>query len=173
MYFWKIDLLKQQLATHGLTEKQLYYYILISVALSAIGIEAIGYIPGASPNAWSYVQSIINAAIPILGTIMAFRANGGESGVQFVARYFSIGFVATIRFMVLLIPIMIAMEIYWFSSYDMENEISTTGIEVAVFSIWYALLYAYIAKHIRKVSIKDRKINSLSASSRSAVSTLQ
>jgi len=153
MYFWKIDLLKQQLATHGLTEKQLYYYILIYVALSAIGIEALGYIPVVSPNSWSYVQSIINIAIPILGTITAFRANGGDSGVQFVARYFSIGFVATIRFMVLLIPIMIAMMIYWFSSYDMENDFPTTGIEIAVFSIWYALLYAYIAKHVRQVSM--------------------
>ena len=153
MYFWKIDLLKQQLSTHGLTEKQLYYYILAYVALSAIGIEAIGYIPEVSPNSWSYVQSILNVTIPILGTIMAFRANGGESGVQFAGRYFSIGLVATIRFMVLLIPIMIAMMIYWFSSYGMENEIPTTGIEVALFSIWDALLYAYIAKHVRQVAV--------------------
>ena len=153
MYFWKIDLLKQQLSAHGLTEKQLYHYILVYVALSALGIEAIGYIPEVSPNSWSYVQSIINIAIPIFGTIMAFRANGGVTGVHFAARYFSIGLVATIRFMVLLIPIMIAMMIYWFSSYDMENEIPTTGIEVALFSIWYALLYAYIAKHIRQVAV--------------------
>jgi hypothetical protein len=89
----------------------------------------------------------------ILGTIMAFRANGGESGVQFAARYFSIGLVATIRFMILLIPIMIAMMIYWFTSYDMENEIPTSGFEVAVLSIWYALLYAYIAKQIRHVAV--------------------
>lgn len=153
MYFWKIDLLKKQLSTHGLTEKQLYYYILIYAALSAIGIEMIGYFPQESPNTWSYVGSIINIAIPIFGTIMAFRANGGESGVQFPARYFSIGLVASIRFMVLLIPLMIVMMIYLFSSYGIESDMHTTGIEVALFSTWYALLYAYIAKHVRQVAV--------------------
>jgi membrane protein YdbS with pleckstrin-like domain len=153
MYFWKIDLLKQQLSTQGLTEKQLYYYILIYVALSAIGVETLEYMPRTPPNSWSYVQSIISVAIPILGTIMAFRANRGESGVQFAARYFSIGLVATIRFMVLLIPIVIAMMVYWSSSYDPESEIPTSGLEVVIFSAWYALVYAYIAKHIRQVAV--------------------
>ena len=152
MYFWKIDLLKQQLSSQGLTEKQLYYYILVNASLSAISMEVVAYFSETSPNSWSYFQSVIDIAIVILGTIMAFRANGGESGVQFAARYFSIGLVATIRFMILLIPIMIAMMIYWRSSYDMENEIPTTGIEVAILSIWFALLYAYIAKQIRQVA---------------------
>jgi hypothetical protein len=152
MYFWKIDLLKQQLSSHGLTEKQLYYYILIYIALATIGMEAMGYVPAVSPNSWSYVQSIINIAIPIAGTMLAFHANGGVSGNQFAARYFSIGLVATIRFTVLLIPVMIAMMIFLFSSSDMENAMPVTGIEVAIYSIWYALLYAYIAKQVRQVA---------------------
>ena len=153
MYFWKIDLLKKQLATRGLTEKQFYYYILIYIALSAIGMEMMMYFPQESPNTWDYISSIIYIAIPIFGTIMAFRANGGESGVQFPARYFSIGLVVTIRFMVILIPLMAVLMIYWFSSQDIENGIPTTGMEVALFSVWYALLYAYIAKYVREVAV--------------------
>jgi hypothetical protein len=152
MYFWKLDLLKKQLIARGLTEKQLFYYILVYIALSAICIEMMEYIPQESPNIWVIAGSILNICIPVVGTFLVFRANGGETGIQFPARYFSIGLVASIRFMVLLIPVMAALMIYWFFSYSTENEIPTTGMEVALLGIWYVLLYAYIAKHVRDVA---------------------
>ncbi|OGB21555.1 MAG: hypothetical protein A3I66_00280 [Burkholderiales bacterium RIFCSPLOWO2_02_FULL_57_36] len=152
MYLWKMKLLKKQLSDHGLTEKQLFSYIFIYIALSAIGIEAMGYIPHQPSNAWTYVGSIINVMIPIFGTIWIFRANGGESGTHFSARYFSIGLVATIRFMVLLVPLLAVLVIYWVFSHDLESDIPTTGIEIALFTIWYAMLYVYIAKHVREVA---------------------
>lgn len=152
MYFWRIELLKKQLIERGITESQHYCYILIYVALSAISVELMRYFPDELPNAWTYLGSIINAAIPIFGTMLIFRANGGVSGVQFAARYFSIGLVATIRFLVLLIPLMAVLMIYWFSSYDSTDEIPSGATEIVLFSTWYALLYAYIAKHVREIA---------------------
>lgn len=151
MYFWKLDSLKKQLAEQGLTEYQVYCYILVYVSLSAIAVELMRYLPAESHNVWTYVESALNIGIPILGSILIFRANGGASGSQFAARYFSIGLVVTIRFLVLLIPVTIAMGIYWFFTYE-GVETSTSWMEVAVFSSWYALLYANIAKHVRTVA---------------------
>lgn len=150
MYFWKIAQLKKQLSSHGLTEKQVFYYILIDVAFTAIVLEVMGYFPPQeSPDVWAYVGSVINVIIPIAGTILAFRANGGASGVQFPARYFSIGLVATLRFVVLLIPLMAVMMIYWFFVPEAEG----TGVEVALLSAWYILLYVYIARQVREVAV--------------------
>lgn len=151
MYFWKLDQLKRQLTEQGLTEYQMCCYILIDVALSAFAVELMEYLPSGSHNVWTYVESVLNIVIPILGTILIFRANGGVSGIQFAARYFSIGLVVAIRFLVLLIPVMIVMMIYWSFTYE-TDDIPTSLIEVAVFSGWYALLYVYIAKHVRAVA---------------------
>lgn len=151
MYFWKLDALKTQLAGQGLTQHQIYCYILVYVALTAIGVELTNYFPSESPNVWTYAQSVLNVLIPVLGTILIFRANGGASGVQFAARYFSIGFVVTVRFLVFLVPVMIVMFIYWFVTYE-GGETPTSLMEVAVFSAWYALLYAEIARHVRALA---------------------
>jgi uncharacterized membrane-anchored protein YitT (DUF2179 family) len=151
MYFWKLDSLKKQLVEQGLTQYQMYCYILVYVSLTAIVVELMKYLPPESHNVWTYAESVLNIVIPILGTILIFRANGGASGVQFAARYFSIGFVVTIRFLVLLVPVTIAMVIYWFFTYE-GVETPTSFIEVAVFSAWYALLYADIARHVRAVA---------------------
>jgi len=152
MYFWKIKLLKQQLIEQGLSEKQLFYYILIYVALSFIVIEMAGYFPNETPNAWDYFQSSMNIAIPIIGTIFAFRANGGNEGVRFAERYFSISLVVAIRFSVLLFPIMAVLMTYWFFNCDVQNEFHSSQPEVVLFSIWDIALYGYITKHIRQVA---------------------
>lgn len=151
MYFWKLDALKKELIEQGLTEYQLYCYILVYVSLTAVSAELMGYLPAESPDVWTYAESVLNIVIPILGSIMIFRANGGVSGTQFAARYFSIGFVVTIRFLALLVPVTIVMGIYGFFTYE-GVEAFTSFVEIAVFSGWYALLYANIARHVRAVA---------------------
>ena len=152
MYLWKMGLLKKQLSAQGLTEKQLFAYIFVYVAISAIGVEFIGYLPQTPANMWTYAGSVINVIIPTLGTILVFRANGGGSGAHFAARYFSIGLVAMVRFIALLIPLIIALVLYWVFAFDLESDIPTTGVEVALFTGWYAMLYVYIAKNVREVA---------------------
>lgn len=160
MYWWKMKLLKKHLCENGLTEKQLFYYILIYVALGAIAVEMVGYMPHESPNNWTCVGSFASIAIPIVGTIMAFRANGGESGVQFAARYFSISLVASIRFGVLFIPVFVVLMVYWFYLYGLAGEFESSAFEIALFSVWYAGLYVYVVKSMREVATSSpEKVN--------------
>jgi hypothetical protein len=154
MYFWNINKLKQHLIETGLTERQLFYYILIAVAVEAISLETIGYGSNTEPNLWSYIESAFNILIPIISTIAAFRANGGDSGIKFVERYFSIGFVVSIRFLVWLIPLMVLVIGSSGVIYGFENDLPDfpNSIYVIIFSSWYVAMYVRIVKHIGDVA---------------------
>lgn len=154
MYFWKINDLKKLIVERGLSEAQIFYYVLLFVGLSAAGIEFMAYFPSEDPNAWTYVQSGLNFLIPVIGTVVAYHANRGAEGKAFAAKYFSISFVMAIRFFVYLIPVMVALLIYqgvsvdW-SSFEDDAAFQTGWFEVVLLSAWYAALYVRIAKHIR------------------------
>ena len=113
MYFWKINELKKQIVERGLSEAQVFYYILLFVGFSIAGVELVGYFPYEEPNGWSYLQSGLNFIIPIAGTIAAYHVNGGENGKAFAAKYFSISFVVLVRFLVYLIPVMVVLFVYY------------------------------------------------------------
>ncbi len=154
MYFWKIDSLKKHLRENDLTEAQTFYYILLFVGLSAVGMELMPYFPIENPNSWNHIESVVNILIPTIGTIVAYRANGAAEGRQFAGKYFSISFVMAIRFLFYLIPAVIVLGVYYglsvdWSSPDVEQAFDTGWFEVLLFSSWYAALYWRIVKHVR------------------------
>ena len=154
MYFWKINDLKQLIVERGLSEAQVFYYVLLFVGFSAAGIEFMAYFPPEDPNAWTYVQSGLNFVILIVGTVIAYHANRGAEGRNFAAKYFSISFVVLMRFLVYLIPVIVALFVYYglsvdWSSPDVEKEFQTGWFEVVLQLAWYTALYARIVKHIR------------------------
>lgn len=148
MYFWKVESLKEDMANGIFTDKELIPYIVLSAGLYAVVIEMIGYLPYEDINVWTYVLSILNVLIPIAGTIYAYKCNGGSNGTNFASKYFAIGFVVGIRFLVYLIPLMVLMTIYWVTVFGDQEELPTTIVEVVLFSFWYALLYFKMANHI-------------------------
>ena len=148
MYFWKIESLKEDIANGSFTDKELIPYVVLYVCLYAVGIEIAAYSPYEDINIWTYVLSILNVVIPIVGTIYAYQKNGGGSGNNFASKYISIGFVVVVRFLVYLIPVMIFMIIYWTIKYGDQVELPTSIVEVIAFSSWYALIYFRVGKHI-------------------------
>ncbi len=147
MYFWKIDLLKAQLIAKGLTENQTYLYTLAYIIFSTFMVELMRYGPDTVFNEWTHFSSTMNVLIPVAGTMMAFRANGGASGVQFLQRYLSISIVASIRFMVFVIfPLMVAIAIL-----NPESSVSGSPFEILL-SGCDALLFVFIVKHISEVA---------------------
>jgi len=157
MYFWKINELKKQIMEQGLSEAQVFYYILLFVGFSIVGVELVGYFPYEAPNGWSYLQSGLNFIIPIAGTIAAYHVNGGANGKTFAAKYFSISFVVLIRFLVYLIPFMVVLFIYYgisidWSSLEDDEALQTEWFEVVLLAVWSAALYGAVVKHIRDVA---------------------
>jgi len=152
MYFWKLDLLKKQLIGHGLTEAQGYSYILVYTIFGAIAIEMMAYIPHESVDGWTYFASLLNILIPAAGTMMAFRANGGASGTQFLSRYISISLIASIRYLVLIIFLMIPLTTILAIVLQGTVDLFGGWVFELLFHATYVLLYLYIVKHVGEVA---------------------
>ncbi len=148
MYFWNIESLKRDIVAERLTEKDRFKYALIYIVFSIIALEYFQQENSGKLNLWLQVEAALNVIIVLLGTYFAYRANGGENGQDFLGRYFSISFVVSIRFSVLLFP-MIFVVLMYHSAFGVESElVSTSPIEICMFLLWTALLYANIVKHM-------------------------
>lgn len=153
MYFWNINKLKQHLIENGLTEKQLLYYILIYAVPSGV----MGDVSCSEPESglWMYAASTVGILTFIIGTILAFRANGGNAGIKFAERYFSISFVISIRLLSLLIPLMLLITGYLSFTYGLDDNKWPDSPDfiwdIAVF-IYCVAMYACIVKHIGDVA---------------------
>ncbi len=151
MYFWNIESLKSDIKNNNLTEKERFKYAFVYIVVTAIAMELMFYSGYATSNIWDIVNSVFTVMLVFIGTIFAFKANGGSSGNDFLGRYFSIGFVLTIRFSLLLIPLMAALMGYYFYAYGAEEEIASQPIDMIPFIIWGIALYWRFYKHISDV----------------------
>ena len=149
MYFWNIEALKRDIGKGQFTSRAVFPYVVVSAALYAISIEFFNYFPYEDSNQWTYSVSVINALIPIVGTIYTYSSNGGATGKDFAAKYFGIGFVVGIRFIVYLVPILGLLFVYWVYVFGSVENYPTTFLEMVMFSALYAALYLRIAKHMR------------------------
>ena len=152
MYFWKIGSLKEEIKKRELKEKDRFLYTLIYIILSAIGMEAMGLMPIDDGNVWDAINSISNIAVVTLGTIFAFKANGGSKGIDFLGRYFSISFVVAIRFVVILIPMIIMLSAYYSFAVTKDQDLNSTAYDTIPFLIWSAALYWRVCVHIADVN---------------------
>ena len=152
MYFWKIGSLKEEIKKRELKEKDRFLYTLIYIILSAIGMEAMGLMPIDDGNVWDAINSISNIAVVTLGTIFAFKANGGSKGIDFLGRYFSISFVVAIRFVVILIPMIIMLSAYYSFAVTKDPDLNSTAYDTIPFLIWSAALYWRVCVHIADVN---------------------
>ena len=152
MYFWKVEKLKEDIQTNKLMEKDRFIYALIYIVLGAIAMEVLLLMPIEDGNIWDLINGVVNVLIVTLGTIYAFKANGANDGNDFLGKYFSIGFVVTIRFLVYAIPLFILLFAYYFYAFGEEEEIPTNYIDVIPFLVWYIAMYWRIYVHIKQVN---------------------
>lgn len=152
MYFWNINMLKEDIKSGNFGDKEAIVYIVISLALYSIGLELVSLFPLIENyNLWDYVNSFLSVLVPVLGTIYVYKKNGGAEGKDFANKYFSIGFVMGIRFLVYFIGVIVLLIIYWSYVFPNNEEMPTTFVEVLLFFIWYVALYFQIAKHIEEI----------------------
>ena len=152
MYFWRINALKQMLIESGLSENNVFKYMLWYTGLTAVAIEIILYLPLGLVNKWDYLDSVLAVIIPLLGTMFAYKSNGSDAGKDFLTRYISISFVMVVRYTLYLVPVVIILTIYYALVFEENAQIYTTPVEVVIFSVWYVALYYSIAKHINNVA---------------------
>jgi len=120
MYFWNIDKLKQDIKDGGLSESEQFKYLLVFIVLMTL--SEIVYV-GESFSSVKY-DLAIDIIFAIFGTYYLYRCNGGANGKRFLEKFFSIGFVVGVRWIVFII-LPIAFVLFFdavFMIFNMEDE---------------------------------------------------
>ena len=156
MYFWKIEDLKKDIEEGRLTEKDRFIYLFISIIMSSIMLELTSWATLAS---WAteatytygmsnYIDSLLSILIPSFGVFLAFKANGGLNGADFLGKYLSISFVVGVRFILIgIIPIIVVLILYgyFFGREDIDI------LSIILIYPWYIVMYKTIISHIRNI----------------------
>ncbi|MCF6450978.1 hypothetical protein L1076_05175 [Vibrio sp. MMG022] len=151
MYIWNIKSLKEQIRSGRLTEKDRFIYIFLTLIFTALGIELALRFPIESGNVWDTISSVSSVLIPMLGTFLAYKANGADNGTDFLGRYFSISFVVAVRFFVLLIPMSALLFAYYMLVIPENPALESTALDTLPFIVWQGVLYYQIVKHVGAV----------------------
>lgn len=151
MYFWNIRNIKEEIREEKLSEKDKFIYLFIYLVLSYTTSEVMSIWPLEIRNLWDNIFSISSLAICLLGTLYAFRANGGSSGKDFLGKYFSIGFVVGIRFLVISIPLFIAIVVYNIMVFPDAEEPPSTFYSTIPLIVLVLAYYWRLIHHIRDI----------------------
>jgi hypothetical protein len=150
MHFWRIEKLKAEMAARPLSEREALPYLVVYVGLFA----AVGYIPQTITNVWDGVGAVWSVALAVFGTIYIYRQNGGADGQHFLQRYFAIGWVVTIRWLVILILVAIA---FFTLMAVLESEAEeTTWYEFVFLAVVEAVVYWRIGYHVRDLAQRTK-----------------
>jgi hypothetical protein len=151
MYFWRIERLKAQMATRPLSEREALPYLIVFVGLSA----AVVYIPQTMSNVWDGLGAAWSVALAVVATIYIYRQNGGADGQHFLQRYFAIGWVVGIRWLVILVLATIAF-IATLTALGVETE--STWYDFMFRAIAEAVVYWRIGHHVRDLANRTRAV---------------
>jgi uncharacterized membrane-anchored protein YitT (DUF2179 family) len=94
------------------------------------------------------------------GALVAYRMNGGSAGRGFLARYFPIMWVLSVRFLVFMFPLLVVATIpmFFFSEalFGAEaggEDFTALSMYVVILSwVWFLVFYYRLAVHLRDVA---------------------
>ncbi|MES2706821.1 MAG: hypothetical protein V4726_09490 [Verrucomicrobiota bacterium] len=99
MYFWRIEKLKTRMAARLLSEREELPYLVVTIALYSAAV----CLPQTAQNFWDGLGAAWSVLLAVVGTIHIYRRNGGAAGRHFLQRYFAVGWVVTVRCLVVFI----------------------------------------------------------------------
>lgn len=135
MYLYNIKELKSMMRRQELTEQLQFVYLLIFVGLFSMAAEFYLFLP-VEVTLIDKIQGIITLIIQIVGIYLAYRAHGGQSGVNFVPKFLPIYIVLTIRFILILLLLMLVfIPVFWLFSLIIPNEYLENIIKVSYFAV--------------------------------------
>ena len=144
MYFWNIASLKKDLSSAPLSQHDSLKYFLI---LSFLGMIPLPKPPYFSEGNFLYFS--LGAAVLILGTIYAYRRNGGPQGQDFISRYVSLSWVLAVRVLPFLIVFGGLLSFGILSKLQESTQKIVSLIIVYAFSLFY---YWRVGHHMAEVA---------------------
>lgn len=161
MYFWNIEKLKKSIKNSDLSEKDKFLYALFFLIPMYIFYEIDKWFPATkSPNFLDGVVSSSYIFICLLGSLYAFKSNGGNKGTDFLGKYFSVSFVLSIRFLVFMVLLLLVFEIG--SNIITGGHLEKNELYEAILLIFVEILFYWrLATHIND-TITDKLIETTS-----------
>jgi hypothetical protein len=152
MYFWRIKALTEQLRRGPLEQRAALLYILAWLILWMVPFFSGDSIPR---DASSWAMDLVYVVATVLGTLLAYQANGGAHGNDFAARYFALGWVLAVRLVVLFgIPVLVLMLLFSFVSAflavsrgEPHTGDAAIGWAIAVLMMIFEILYYWRLMH--------------------------
>lgn len=154
MYFWKIDSLTQELKDGSLPQSERMKYLLATVIVYAVAIEASFLF--AEPITYLRIfQSSFIVAITVGGTIYCYVMNRRGDNREFIDRFICIGWVVSVRVIALFVGVYFLYLIagYAVGGEEFEKFLESTSIVDAGLTLLVCILgYWLIGEHIKKVA---------------------
>lgn len=143
MYFWNINKLKSDFNEGAVTEKSILKYLIAYTIL--VGLVMIPY---GETNQFDMFSAALRIPLSVFGLLYVYACNGGDSGDNFIAKYFAIGWVITIRFIAVIIPLAVIV-----GASGTEIPEGTTLWDVLIEATVTVFLFWRIAVHIKHTSV--------------------
>ena len=131
MYFWRIEKLKAEMVARPLSEREALSYLIVSTALTAVT----AFIPATMNNIWDVLGAAWGVLLGVMGTLYIYRRNGGAAGQHFLQRYFAVGWVVSLRWLVVIVLVAVG---FFATLAALEIEAETTT--------WYVFLFVAVAE---------------------------
>ena len=146
MYFWRIENLKTDLAGRPLSDREALPYLVVYVVSAALASS----LPQMTSNGWDNLGAALSVTVALCGTIYIYQQNGGAHGQYFLQRYFAIGWVVTVRCLVIIVVLLIAL----FSTLEVLGLLTdaTTWYEVAFIAVAEVIVFWRIGRHVHDLS---------------------
>lgn len=144
MYFLTYSPLKEKLRERTLTDREALPYFLIFMTLLAFS----SFLPSSNvTNKWVYISGGLSVIILICGVLYAYFQNGGSDGYDFIHKYVVLGWVVTVRCILIFIPAIILLFImgYYLDIFKESNSL----FDVIVLAVLESIIYQRIGRHIK------------------------
>ncbi len=158
MYFWNIKALKAQIKRGELDDRETLPYFIVSGLLFIFIFNTLCMDPSnTKSNIWDLLSIFVDMVLLVVGTLYAYKKNGGTQGENFIRKYIAISFVVSVRFFLfsILLLLFVALPIVTFFFPSWLNNEATDPFSVLFYTAWQTLLYYRIAKHVEETAIKD------------------
>jgi predicted membrane channel-forming protein YqfA (hemolysin III family) len=144
MYFIKYKPLKEKLSNRTVSEREALPYLVVFTALTALAVGVPLY---DNYNSLDGIAAGLSVLFAIFGILFAYKQNGKNEGFDLIQKYVVLGWVTSVRFILVSIPLTV---IFSFVSDHLGLSMEeTNGLDFAFWIGFESLLYYRIGVHIR------------------------
>ena len=149
MYFWKTAQLADDIKNNKVSEKSKMYYYLLMIA--ACNVAVYQYLLDFTINATIAIsEMLVTTLVVIMGTLITFKTNKGEGGLDYIARVVMLGLPISIKIVVFTMILQIAL--FEFALYYWDYDVLTDLFTFVLAATISVLFYWRINVHLKYIN---------------------